>query len=58
MSWQEIHEFFAPIRVLWFTLLFVGIVLWVYWPKRRDELEAHARIPLVDDSGDDAAGKR
>lgn len=58
MSWQGLYEFFAPIKVLWFMALFIGIVVWAYWPRRRDKLEAHARIPLDDDTEQDAAGKR
>jgi cytochrome c oxidase cbb3-type subunit 4 len=53
MTWHEIHEFFAPIRLVWFVLIFVGIVAWAYWPKRRAELEKFARIPLEDDLPDD-----
>jgi cytochrome c oxidase cbb3-type subunit 4 len=34
---------------VWLTLLFVGIVAWVYWPSRKGEMEARGRIPLEDD---------
>ncbi|HWA42199.1 MAG TPA: cbb3-type cytochrome c oxidase subunit 3 [Hypericibacter adhaerens] len=53
MSWQEIHEFFAPIRVVWFALIFIGIVVWAYWPRNRSKFDKIARIPLEDDLPDD-----
>jgi cytochrome c oxidase cbb3-type subunit 4 len=53
MTWQEIHDLFAPIRLVWFVVIFVGVVAWAYWPKRRAELEKLARIPLEDELPDD-----
>lgn len=35
--------------LLWLGGLFVGIVVWAYWPKRRRALERHGSIPLRDD---------
>ena len=34
---------------LWMMALFIGIIGWTFWPKRRGELEAHGRIPLDDE---------
>jgi cytochrome c oxidase cbb3-type subunit IV len=48
MDWQAILEFFSALRVVWFALLFAGIVAWAYWPRRRDRLESYGRIPLED----------
>ncbi|MFW6198865.1 MAG: cbb3-type cytochrome oxidase subunit 3 [Acidobacteriota bacterium] len=44
-------------------ILFVGIVAWVFWPRNRQRLERHGRIPLEDDEpsrrdGDGAEGRR
>jgi cytochrome c oxidase cbb3-type subunit 4 len=42
----------APLRslwTLWLFVLFVGIVAWAFWPKRRKSLERHGQIPLRDD---------
>jgi|YNPMSStandDraft_1061717.scaffolds.fasta_scaffold01464_2 cytochrome c oxidase cbb3-type subunit 4 len=39
--------------LLWFVLLFVGIVAWAFWPGNRRRLEAHGRIPLDDRGGGD-----
>jgi len=35
--------------VVWFFLLFVGIVVWVLRPSRRRHYEHMAEIPLRDD---------
>jgi cytochrome c oxidase cbb3-type subunit 4 len=43
--------------VLWFFLLFAGIVAWAFWPGNKQRLEAQGRIPLEDDrDGNDRGG--
>ncbi len=42
--------------IVWFVLLFVGIVVWAFWPSNKARLEAQGRIPLDDDR--DAAVRR
>ena len=49
MSFEALYEFARTFWVVWLMLLFVGLVVWVYWPRRKEELEAHGRIPLHDD---------
>jgi cytochrome c oxidase cbb3-type subunit 4 len=39
--------------VVWLMVLFVGIVVWVYWPGRRREMEDNARIPFRDEEEHD-----
>jgi cytochrome c oxidase cbb3-type subunit 4 len=34
---------------LWLMILFLGIVAWAYWPKRKARLEKDAQIPLRED---------
>ena len=36
--------------VVWLALLFAGIILWVYWPRRRPIYDRASRIPLDDDT--------
>jgi cbb3-type cytochrome oxidase subunit 3 len=31
------------------TVSFTGLVVWVYWPSRRTEIESYGSIPLDDD---------
>lgn len=46
---ETIAEFFRSLWVVWMTALFLGIVAWAYWPRRRSKLQEHANIPLRDD---------
>ena len=38
---------------VWLMALFVGIVVWVFWPSRRKQMEDDARIPFRDEEGTD-----
>ena len=46
------YEVLRSLWVVWLMALFIGIVAWVYWPKRKREMEDHAQIPLRDDGGE------
>jgi cytochrome c oxidase cbb3-type subunit 4 len=48
---QAIAEWLRPFWGVWLMGLFLIIVGWTLWPKRKAEMEQHARIPL---EGDDA----
>ncbi|MCU0987779.1 MAG: cbb3-type cytochrome c oxidase subunit 3 [Acetobacteraceae bacterium] len=55
MEWLADHyPLLRQLWVLWFTLLFAGIVAWAFWPGNKARFEARGRIPL-DDDRDDAA---
>jgi cytochrome c oxidase cbb3-type subunit IV len=43
------YEALRSLWVVWLMALFIGIVAWVYWPRRKREMEDHGRIPLRDD---------
>ncbi len=59
MEWlQDLAIWLRQLWVLWLMLLFVGIVAWVYWPRRKDRLEEHGRIPLEDDEPSDQSGEK
>ena len=48
---MDIQEFYGVVRslwVVWLLVLFVGIVAWVMWPRRKKELEDQAKIPFKD----------
>lgn len=49
MDWQQIWTVAASLWVVWFFLLFAGVIAWAFWPKRRNKLESHGQIPLRDD---------
>jgi cytochrome c oxidase cbb3-type subunit IV len=46
---QTLYEWANALWGLWLMILFLGIVIYVFWPKRRKKLEAQGRIPLEDD---------
>lgn len=56
MDWAAIYPVLKSLWVVWFAILFVGIVVWAFWPSRRRRLEEHGRIPLRDE--DKPAGDR
>lgn len=48
MDWIAIYPVLKSLWVVWFFVLFAGIVAWVLWPSRRDRLQEHGSIPLRD----------
>lgn len=46
----ELHALVRSLWLVWLVLLFAGIAAWVYWPARKDRLEAQGRIPLREDA--------
>ena len=46
---ETLVEFGRSLWVLWLMAIFLGIVAWVMWPKRRREMREHAQIPLKDE---------
>lgn len=51
MDWVQISSAAASLWVVWFFVLFIGVIVWAYWPKRRSTLEGHGQIPLRGDDG-------
>lgn len=48
MDWISLYPALKSLWVVWFFLVFTGIVAWALWPSRRRRLEEHATIPLRD----------
>ncbi len=49
---MDLVDLYMTVRsywIAWVLMLFIGMIVWVYWPKRRQAMDAHARIPLEDD---------
>jgi cytochrome c oxidase cbb3-type subunit 4 len=49
MDLEALYPLIRSLWVVWFFLLFGGILAWVLWPKNREKLESHANIPLRDE---------
>jgi cytochrome c oxidase cbb3-type subunit 4 len=54
---DSLHALLRPYWVVWMMALFLGIVAWALWPKRKAEMEQHARIPLEGDDPDSQGGR-
>lgn len=48
MDLQRLHEILSTVWVVWFVLLFAGILAWVLRPGSREAASRHAGIPLRD----------
>ena len=48
---ESLLPVFKQLWVVWLIILFAGIVVWVYWPGRRRQMEDNARIPFRDEEG-------
>jgi cytochrome c oxidase cbb3-type subunit 4 len=48
MSVHELHTLLATAWVVWFFLLFGGIIAWALRPSRRDAFERARQLPLRD----------
>jgi cytochrome c oxidase cbb3-type subunit 4 len=49
------HEFYVFVKqlwVVWLMVLFIGLVVWVYWPRRKKKFEEYGRIPFKDDDNE------
>ena len=49
MDAESLYALLSSLWVVWFAVLFVGIVTWAYWPSKRRALEDQRYIPLRDD---------
>jgi cytochrome c oxidase cbb3-type subunit 4 len=50
---QTIYAWANALWPLWLMILFLGIVAWAFWPKRKARFEKDAQIPLRDDDEQD-----
>lgn len=51
MSLIELSRLATDLWSLWLMILFLGIVVWAFWPSRRrsEEMRDHAMIPFRED---------
>ena len=49
MDLLALYGVLRPLWVVWFMLLFVGIVWWAFAKRRRQRLQDHALIPFRED---------
>jgi len=51
MTLIELSHFATDFWGLWLMSLFLGVVVWAFWPSRRrgEEMHDHAMIPFRED---------
>jgi len=49
MSYEDIRAFFGVTGLLIFVALFVGVLIYTFWPANRKRFDHASRIPLEDD---------
>ena len=49
MSLDIVVDAARSLWVLWLMAIFLGIVVWVMWPKNRRKIEDHGQIPFKDE---------
>ena len=50
MTYQQASEFAQQGGAVYFLLIFIAVLAYVYWPKRRAEFDRAARLPLDEDN--------
>ena len=48
---------YAEIALILFILVFLAVVIRIFWPGRKREMDAAARLPLEDDDEKTTRGK-
>lgn len=48
MDIHQLHGLLTTVWVVWFFVLFTGIVLWAFRPARQERFERARAIPLRD----------
>ncbi len=51
MGLTELSRIAAEYWVVWLMAVFIGIVVWTFWPsrKRSEQMRDHAQIPFRED---------
>jgi cbb3-type cytochrome oxidase subunit 3 len=50
MNLTDLHDVLAIIWVVWFFVLFVGLVAWALRPGKKEHSERLRRIPMRDEA--------
>lgn len=54
-TYENWRAFAASWGLIFFGLIFTGVIAYVFWPSRRKQFEQDAQIPLREDD-DDVSG--
>jgi cbb3-type cytochrome oxidase subunit 3 len=49
MDLMALYDALVPFWLVWFALLFAGVVWWAYGKRRSASMQDHAQIPFRED---------
>lgn len=49
MTYQDVLSFVGTYGLIYFLILFVGVLVYVFWPGNKRRFEDAARLPLKED---------
>ncbi|MGF1622849.1 MAG: cbb3-type cytochrome c oxidase subunit 3 [Rhodomicrobiaceae bacterium] len=49
MSYDDMRAFFGVTGLLIFVALFIGVLIYTFWPGNKKRFDRASRIPLEDD---------
>ncbi len=49
MTYQDVVSFSGPYGLIYFLILFVGVLVYALWPGNKKKFEKAARMPLEED---------
>ena len=58
MDFETLLRFSKEFSLVWFFLVFIGVVAWAYWPSHQDEFNKVALRLLDDDPIHDKSAKQ
>jgi len=53
MTYDQVASISQVAALLFFIVLFAGVVLYAFWPGNKRRFEEAAKLPLEDDPGSD-----
>jgi cytochrome c oxidase cbb3-type subunit 4 len=51
-TYESLRAFAASWGLIFFGVIFLGVVAYVFWPSRKKQFEQDAQIPLREDDDD------
>ena len=49
MEFQQFYTWSKTFALVWFFVIFVALVVWIYWPGKKNKYDEAARRILDDD---------
>ncbi|MGD1880601.1 MAG: cbb3-type cytochrome oxidase subunit 3 [Kiloniellaceae bacterium] len=49
MHYEQVAHFAATYGLIYFIIMFAGVLAYVFWPSNKEKFEEAARLPLEED---------